>query len=187
MASPYPDPNSRRSIQKRNGRKPGRPRTKPELPFEPTKEQRELVKIMAAYDVPPSRMCKVIRNPQTRRCIGPPTLETMFADELETGSMEMDAICMAQLGRRVREGNMTAIIWYSKNKWGWRDMVEQKRTTEFDVNIEISPEELADKLEEHGLPGFVFGADKPVLELPPADTEGNGDAGSTEDSGRGSD
>jgi hypothetical protein len=39
---------------------------------------------------------------------------------------------------------------------------------------ELTREELARKLEERGLPPFVFGIDKPTLEIEPRRIEGNG-------------
>ena len=40
--------------------------------------------------------------------------------------------------------------------------------------LELTREELARKLEERGLPPFVFGIDKPTLEIEPRRIEGNG-------------
>ena len=78
-------------MQKRLGRKPGRPRNPYlERVFEPTQEQRDVVKLLAGYGTPLDRIVKVARNPNTRRPIKVETLQKHFADELESGSAEMD-------------------------------------------------------------------------------------------------
>lgn len=47
---------------------------------------------------------------------------------------------------------------------------------EIELNVRIKPEDLTKRLEERGLPSFVFGADKPVLELEAPRIDGNGGA-----------
>jgi hypothetical protein len=155
------------SKPKKPKRPVGRPR-KPHLEhaFEPTKEHRELVKLLAGYGIPEARIVKVIRNPHTRRPIGVETLKKHFEEELESGAMEMDAVVCEMLSTKIRQGNIVPIIWYMKNRMGWKDFVEQRSLDELDMTIQINPSELASKLEERGLPTMVFGIDKPVLEAP---------------------
>jgi hypothetical protein len=114
-----PPRESRRAMQRRMKRPPGRPRN-PHLEqrFAPTQEQRDLVRLLAGYGIPPDRICKVIKNPHTKRPIGRETLEKRFEDELECGSAEMDAVCCDMLSRKIRQGNIVAIIWYMKNQHG---------------------------------------------------------------------
>jgi hypothetical protein len=45
---------------------------------------------------------------------------------------------------------------------------------EIELSAKIKPEELERRLEERGLPTFVFGIDKPTLEIEPRRIEGNG-------------
>jgi hypothetical protein len=153
-------------------KKPKRPVGRPRKPhlehaFEPTKEHRELVKLLAGYGIPEARIVKVVRNPHTRRPIQVPTLHKHFAEELESGAEEMNAVVCAMLSTKIRQGNIVAIIWYMKNRMGWKDVVEQRSLGELDMAIQINPSELADKLKERGLPEFVFGIDKPTLEIEP--------------------
>jgi hypothetical protein len=152
----------------------GRPR-KPHLEhaFEPTKEHRELVKLLAGYGIPDARIVKVIRNPHTRRPIAVSTLEKHFAQELDTGAAEMEAVVCAMLSTKIRQGNIVALIWWMKNRMGWRDVYEQRSTGELDMTIRIDPSELAEKLEARGLPASVFGIDKPT-DLAPQLENGNG-------------
>jgi hypothetical protein len=60
---------------------------------------------------------------------------------------------------------VTALIWVSKNLWGWADRVEQQGKSEVDLSIAIKPEDLPRLLKEHGLPPTIFGIDVP----PPID------------------
>jgi hypothetical protein len=173
---------SRRWLQKNqpSQRVGGRPRD-PQLEeqWEPTKEQRDLVKLLAGYDVSEWKICRLIRNPLTRRSITIETLHKHFEEEIEIGHEEMDAICLTMLTMQLRKGNMTAIIWYMKNRLGWKDVVETHRINT-DVKLDLDKDELIQKLKERGLPLSVFGIDEPVLELEAkeneAKTPGNGDA-----------
>jgi hypothetical protein len=169
---------SRLAMQRRLKRPPGRPRN-PHLEqrVAPTQEQRDLVRLLAGYGIPPERICKVIHNPATRRPIGRETLEKRFENELECGAEEMDATVCAMLSTKIRHGNIVAIIWYMKNRMGWRDVVDQQGRNAVDLTVAISPAELADKLREHGLRPIVFGYDKPAIDLEPRRIEhANGSA-----------
>ena len=159
--------------------KPGRPRQPGlEFRFEPTQEQREVVKLLSGFAVSKDRICKCVRNPDTRRPIGVHTLERAFADELDTGAAELNALVVGKLAKKIQEGNIVAIIWTMKNLYGWADHREVHSTGELDAKIELTPEELARQLEARGLPSYVFGVDKPVLELDaPPRINGNGQGG----------
>jgi hypothetical protein len=103
-------------------RKPGRPkRGRGQPKFVPSKEQRNLVKLLIGYGIPQDRVCLAIPNKYSGKPISKNTLERAFEQEIISGMAEMDAMCAVSLHRRVREGNMTAIIWYMKNRMGWRD------------------------------------------------------------------
>jgi hypothetical protein len=131
--------------------------------FVPTVEQKQLVRLLAGFGIPPLRITRVIKNVHTGRPIGVPTLERCFQDELECGAVEMDSVACGMLAKKVREGNLVAIIWYMKNRMGWRDVSEvQRNGAEVDVSIKIDPNALADELQRRGLPGEVFGIDKPA-------------------------
>jgi hypothetical protein len=161
-----PPRESRRAKQRRLKRPPGRPRNPHhENAFVPNAEQKQLVRLLSGFGIPGYRIIKVIKNPLTGRGIGLPTLERCFVNELAEGSVEMDAAACAMLAMRVRQGNLTAIIWYMKNRMGWHDHVVQERTgtgNEIDVNIKIDPDQLADELTRRNLPLSVFGVDKPA-------------------------
>src|SRR5262249_56836970 len=113
-------------------------------------------------------------SPGTRRPIGVHALERAFADELDCGSAELDALACGMLAKRIREGNIVALIWYMKNRMGWADQREVHTRSDMELKVELKPDELARELEAHGLPQHVFGCDKPTLEIaPPRSTNGH--------------
>jgi hypothetical protein len=142
--------------------------------FKPTDQDREVVRLLSGFALPHDRICKAVRNPLTRRAINVQTLLRHFEHEMEQGRAAVDQLLAGTLAKKLRDGNIVAAIWISKNLWGWADKVEQQRTghTQTDVNIRIAPEEISNKLREYGLPDYVFGVDKPAPE--PKLLEGNG-------------
>jgi hypothetical protein len=162
-----PRPKSRRRKQKRSGRKIGRPRNPAlELRFKPTLEQRSIVQLLAGYAIPQERICKAIRNWRTRRPIDVSTLNKHFEAELEAGRAEVDQMLAHGLSKRLREANMTALIWVSKNVWGWADRVEQDGKSAVDLSIQIKPDDLPRLLKEHDLPPCLLGRDVPAIDEP---------------------
>ena len=89
--------------------------------FEPMAEHRQAVRVMAGFGIPHDRIRLAVINQETGRPISKDTLERVFDHELEVGSVEMDLIACTMLAKKVRDGNITAIIWYQKNRMGWRD------------------------------------------------------------------
>jgi hypothetical protein len=148
----------------RNPKAKGRPR-KPELEakFTPTEQDREVVKLLSGFMLPHERICRAVRNPHTRRPIWVPTLLRHFEHELEAGRAVVDALLANTLAKKLREGNIVAAIWCSKNLWGWTDRVEQSGRSAVDLTVKIDPADLARRLESRGLPPIMLGIDKPVL------------------------
>jgi hypothetical protein len=101
---------SRRQMQKRLGRKGGRPRNEAlERRFVPTQEQREIVRMLAGCSLPHDRIVRAIRNPLTRRPISVSTLARAFEHELDEGRAVVDQMLAATLLRKLKEGNVIAI------------------------------------------------------------------------------
>jgi hypothetical protein len=107
-----------------------------------------------------------------------------FEVELEAGRADVDRLLADGLSKRLREANLTALIWVSKNRWGWCDRVEQQGKNEVDLSIQIKPEELPKLLEANGLPPMILGRDVPTIDGP-RQIEHNGLA--HDDAGAGSD
>src|ERR1700757_3808536 len=76
---------ARSSLQKGNpmaGRKP----------FTPPAEQRDNVGAMVGYGMPLSKICRLIRNPQTGKPLSEPTLLKAFPQEIATGRSTVEAM-----------------------------------------------------------------------------------------------
>ena len=71
--------------------------------------------------MPHERIILGIKNPTTGRSITIETLKINFAHELEIAELEMHALALTSLTMKMREGNMTSLIWYQKNRMGWSD------------------------------------------------------------------
>lgn len=107
--------------------------------FLPTKEQRELVKTLAAYRIPQDEMALQVINPGTGRPISETTLKSAFQEDIQigyaTGRVRLIAATMqsalgvvetvtegGQVVRRVtKDGNITAQIWLGKSLYGMRE------------------------------------------------------------------
>lgn len=102
--------------------------------FVPTENQRTWVKMCCAYGVPIENQCKGVINPITDKPITPSVFAKAFAMELITGPMEYDSMVMAALTTQIKKGNMTAIIWYTRHRWGWdNDMFGKRRQNPDDI------------------------------------------------------
>src|SRR5882762_10181510 len=114
-ADPAAQPTSRRG-----GRRPGAGQRK----FVPTDEQKAFVKLLIGSGRPHEHICKAIFNPSTKKAIGCDLFVKAFAHEIEIGRIEAGAIVSVSMFAQIKKGNMTSIIWYTKNVWGWRDHPE---------------------------------------------------------------
>jgi hypothetical protein len=153
-------------MQKRLGRKPGRPRNpRLEQMFRPSDQDRRCVQLLAGFAIPLDRICWAVINKRTRRPISKETLQKYFENELKLGRAEVDQLLADGLSKRLREANPTILIWCSKNLWHWRDVVEQQgNNASVDVTIALEGKALADALREHGLPPTIFGRDAPTID-----------------------
>lgn len=97
-------------------------------PFIPTDEQRGVVELMAGFGIDQVRIRSVIINPRTGKGISLETLEKAFREELDRGMAKMDALVATSHAQQIKAGNITAIIWYQKNRWGWSDAQRLEHT-----------------------------------------------------------
>lgn len=89
-------------------KKGGRP------PHEPDEVTRASVEAMAGCGIPEADIAKVIR-------IDPKTLRKHYRDELDTGHIRANAQVAQSLYEQATTGNVTAAIWWSKARMGWRE------------------------------------------------------------------
>lgn len=95
-------------------KKKGRP------PFEPTDDQRRMVKGMAALGIPYKDIGYVLG-------VSEDTVEKYFRNELDTGPAEANA----RVGRFLYEQatkNLTAAIFWAKTRMGWREVERHEIT-----------------------------------------------------------
>jgi len=122
--SPAPEPPKRH----KRGRIPGAAR------FTPSEEMRQVVRIAVAAIIPQEQIALLIKHPKTGLPIGETSLKKYFDAELKTGSAEIKFTHAMSLMKAIRDGNVTAMIWWDKtrNKIGagftGRDHGEDKPT-----------------------------------------------------------
>lgn len=84
-------------------------------PHEPTEKSRATVKAMSAYGIPQNQIARVLD-------IHDETLRIHYRDELDLGVIEANAKVAETLFQQgVRDGNTTALIWWTKSRMGWKE------------------------------------------------------------------
>lgn len=91
-------------------------------PHEPTEKDRATVKAMSAYGIPQEQIARVIK-------INSETLRIHYRDELDLGVIEANAkVAETLFHQGVRDGNTTALIWWTKSRMGWKERQELQHT-----------------------------------------------------------
>ena len=86
--------------------------------FQPTDEQRRMVKAMSGYGVPHDDIATLVE-------VDPKTLRKYFRTELDRGSIEATAKVGQSLFRMATEGgSVAAAIFWMKARAGWREKHE---------------------------------------------------------------
>jgi hypothetical protein len=96
--------------------------------FEPAQEQRTLVESLVAYGIPYLEICRLVINPRTNRPINTETLMKHFRDELDVGATKANAKVAESLYTQALAGNMTAAIWWTKTRMGWKETIRSEHT-----------------------------------------------------------
>jgi hypothetical protein len=96
--------------------------------FEPAQEQRTLVESLVAYGIPYLEICRLVINPRTKRPINTETLMKHFRDELDVGATKANAKVAESLYTQALAGNMTAAIWWTKTRMGWKETIRSEHT-----------------------------------------------------------
>ena len=90
-------------------------------PFEPTKQQRDLVEALVGYGVTYVEICRLVPNPRTGKPIDTKTLMKVFRAELDVGATKANAKVAESLFKQAINGNVTAQIWWTKCRMGWKE------------------------------------------------------------------
>ena len=94
--------------------------------FEPTPEQRKTVETMAGHGIPHVDIARVIISPRTGRDIDATTLRAAFRHELDVGHVKANSAVAQSLYQQAINGNVTAAIWWTKARMGWKETVQQQ-------------------------------------------------------------
>lgn len=126
-------------------RKPAAPRNKGgRPPFEPTYEQRKTVEAMVGYGIPQDSICQIITKSDGTP-ISKPTLEKHFRAEIDQGAVKANAKIAESLFKQAVGGNVTAGIWWTKARMGWKE--PPARQVNYNKSIDdMSEEELLETL-----------------------------------------
>ena len=134
-------PPKKKRTHARTGEKEGKPR------FKPTDEQRKHVAIISGLGLRQDQICLLVENPYTGKPIDEKTLRLYFSAELEVGVAEAHKeVAQSLYDKATGDGNqaVTAAIWYSKCRMGWkeRQVVEiESKSGVLIAPAAISPEE----------------------------------------------
>ena len=93
----------------------------------PTEDHRTTVKLLVGVGRPIEVIALAITNPYTQKPIGPRLLKRLFKHEIEVGQAEVDAVAAVSLVALMKKGNVAATVWFTKNRWGWRDHPESTK------------------------------------------------------------
>lgn len=94
--------------------------------FEPTKEQRDIVKALTGFGIPQDQIRLLIENEYTGKPISEQTLRVAFRHEINTGKVTADAKVVKnlyQIACGSGPGAVTAAIWWTKTRMRWRETV----------------------------------------------------------------
>jgi len=89
-------------------------------PFEPTPEQRRMVKSLSALGIRQEEIALIME-------ITPPTLRRHFRDELDRGGVEANSQVAQALFKLALAGNVTAMIFWLKSRAGWHQSIPDNR------------------------------------------------------------
>src|SRR5664279_4929788 len=93
-------------------------------PHTPTDDQRKTVKAMVGYGITLEDISTVIG-------IDRKTLSLRYAAEIATGAIEANAqVAQSLFKQATKGGNMTAAIWWTKTRMGWKETVRVDGTGE---------------------------------------------------------
>ena len=96
--------------------------------FQPSPEQRELVRMLSGIGTRAAEICLLVKNPSTGKPIDEKTLRTYFREELDEGMVQANARVgktLFQFATDPKGGSksVTAAIFWMKCRAGWKETV----------------------------------------------------------------
>jgi hypothetical protein len=83
---------------------------------------------MAGFGIPHEDICRLVISPRTKEPIDAKTLRSAFRAELDEGHVKANSAVAGSLYKQALAGNVTAAIWWSKARMGWKETVTQEMT-----------------------------------------------------------
>lgn len=114
--------------------------------FEPTAEHRTTVETVAGFGLIYRDICLLIINPHTGKPISEPTLRGKFKRELAVGTVKTNANVVKSLYTQATKGNVTAAIWWTKCRMGWKETVRTEVAGK--VKLTDARKRIADRIKE---------------------------------------
>lgn len=119
--------------------------------FEPTDEEREIVKGLSAYGLKPGQIVQAVRRPKGYKGgdgelypISVPTLKKYFREELETAELTANNNVAAALYQtatdRQHKNHVQAAIFWLQARAGWK--TQAQLTADGSIDFTIDPETL---------------------------------------------
>lgn len=111
--------------------------------FQPSPEQRELVRMLSGIGTRAAEICLLVKNPATGKPIDEKTLRSRFREELDEGMVQANARVGKTLFQFATDpkGGMkavTAAIFWMKCRAGWKETVVNEVTGKDGNPVEVS-------------------------------------------------
>ena len=111
--------------------------------FQPSPEQRELVRMLSGIGTRAAEICLLVKNPATGNPIDEKTLRLRFREELDEGMVQANARVGKTLFQFATDpkGGMkavTAAIFWMKCRAGWKETVVNEVTGKDGTPVEVS-------------------------------------------------
>lgn len=101
--------------------------------FEPTDKERQLVESLSGFGLPHEDIALLVRDG-----IDDKTLRKHFRRELDTGMTKANAKVVESLYQQAVGGNVTAAIWWTKGRMGWRETSAHEHTGKDGGPVQVS-------------------------------------------------
>ena len=88
----------------------------------PTEKTRALVKRSAGLGLPMANICALVGHIDIK------TLNKHYAEEIGIGRAEANATVADSLFNKVKSGDVTSMIWWTKTQMKWSETVKQELT-----------------------------------------------------------
>ena len=113
--------------------------------FQPSPEQRELVRMLSGIGTRAAEICLLVKNPATGKPIDEKTLRLRFREELDEGMVQANARVgktLFQFATDPKGGpkSVTAAIFWMKCRAGWKETVINEVTGKDGVPLSVISE-----------------------------------------------